>query len=126
MNSARRETLLRAVAQHGQAAVARAIGRSPSAVNQVLHGTYQGSPDAILEAVAEAYGNERVACPVLGDIPLVQCNDERRRTEFRPTSEIRVRLWEACKACGNNPRIPVQTPPPGARSVPPPAAGGAR
>lgn len=102
MSADRMETLRRAVAQRGQAAVARAIGKSASAVNQVLHGTYQGRPETILEAVAEAFGNEKIACPVLGEIPLAQCNDERRRTEFRPTSEIRVRLWETCMTCGNN------------------------
>jgi predicted transcriptional regulator len=44
-----------AVGRHGQAAAARAMGYSPSAVNQALHGKYGGSLDNLLDRVEEIY-----------------------------------------------------------------------
>lgn len=95
-------TLLQtAVTAHGQAAVAREIGYSPSAVNQVLKGTYGGSLDNLLRRVAERYGTGFVMCPLLGQISLRRCADERRRP-FGATNPLRVRLYAACKWCKEN------------------------
>lgn len=91
--------LKEAVEAHGQSAVARQIGYSPSAVNQVLKGKYRGNPDGIMQRVAEVYGSGTVECPVLGEIPLSRCADERKKT-FAPSSPVRAQLWRACRECG--------------------------
>ncbi|PLX92152.1 MAG: hypothetical protein C0621_10390 [Desulfuromonas sp.] len=85
----------------GQATVARAIGYSPSAVNQALSGTYKGSLDNLLDKVEEVYGSSTVECPVLGIITLAQCGRHRRRP-FAPTNPQRVVLWRACQKCPHN------------------------
>ena len=90
--------LRKAVAEHGQAATARAIGYSPSAVNQALKGTYGGSLDNLLAKVAEVYGSATVCCPVMGEVPLRRCAEERRKP-FAPTSPQRARLFRACQCC---------------------------
>ena len=87
-----------AVKSFGQAAVARAIGYSPSAVNQALKGTYGGRLDNLLRKVKEVYGDDRVVCPILGDISLSKCADERRRP-FGISNPQRTRLWQACRTC---------------------------
>lgn len=99
MTASDRLALLRRMAELcGQAEVARAIGKSASAVNQVLRGTYQGSSDGILQAVAEVYGVETVLCPVLGEIPLGRCAEERGKP-FSMASPQRCALYRACRVC---------------------------
>ena len=94
----RMDVLRKAVEQHGQAAVARRIGYSPSSVSQALSGKYAGSLDNMLQSVAEHYGNEVVQCPVMGEIPLRRCEAERRKP-FGATSPQRARLFIACRNC---------------------------
>ena len=93
-----RVLLQKAVAAHGQAAVARALGYSASAVCQVLSGTYGGSLDNLLLRVAEVYGDGTVHCPVMGEVPLSRCAEERRKP-FCASNPQRVRLWRACQGC---------------------------
>lgn len=94
-----RMDLLRAkVAELGQAEVARRIGKSDSAICQVLAGNYKGNPDNILALVEEQFGSATVNCPVLGEIPLKRCAENRRRP-FAATNPTRVRLYRACKEC---------------------------
>ncbi len=94
-----RMTLLKkAVADYGQTVVARALGYSPSAVNQALHGKYRGSPDNLLKRVAEVYGSGMVTCPVMGQITIRRCAAERRKP-FAASSPQRVRLFLACRNC---------------------------
>jgi len=90
--------LRQAVASEGQAAVARQLGYSPSAVNQALKGTYRGSLDNLLQRVAETYGNGTVDCPVMGEISLKRCALERRKP-FSVSSPQRVKLYVACRRC---------------------------
>lgn len=92
------ELLTQAVAESGQAAVARRLGYSASAINQALHGTYGGSLDNLMQRVAETYGNETVVCPVMGEILLRRCADERRKG-FAATNPQRARLLIACRDC---------------------------
>ena len=95
--------LRRAVAESSQAQVARRIGRSPAAVNQVLKGIYAGDTDAVLERVSAEYGGAEVECPVMGLIALSHCI-ENRALAFRPTNHQRVKLWKGCRECERNPR----------------------
>ena len=96
--SDRMELLRRVVSETSQAAVARKIGRSAAAINQILKGTYAGNPGSILELVAAWYGTDTVECPVMGDVPLSRCIEERDRP-FSATNPMRVRLFKACATC---------------------------
>jgi len=90
--------LKEAVNEHGQAAVARALKYSASAVNQALHGKYRGSLDNLLQRVAEVYGSGMVRCPVMGSISIQRCAAERKKP-FAASSPQRVRLFMACRSC---------------------------
>jgi hypothetical protein len=90
--------LKKAVAESGQAAVARKLGYSPSAINQVLKGTYRGSLFNLLSRVDEVYSDQTVNCPVMGTVPLSRCAHERKK-RFGTSSPQRVRLWRACQDC---------------------------
>ena len=90
--------LTKAVKNHGQAAVARRIGYSASAVSQALAGKYGGSLDNLLQRVAEIYGNGTVPCPVMGEIPLRRCAEERRKA-FGATNPQRAQLFVTCPQC---------------------------
>ena len=57
------DLLRKAVDADGQAAVARRLRYSPSAINQALKGTYAGSLDNLLRRVAETYGHQDRAMP---------------------------------------------------------------
>ncbi|MBT0666377.1 helix-turn-helix transcriptional regulator [Geobacter pelophilus] len=94
----RMDLLKRMVAQHGQANVARRIGKSAAAICQILSGDYKASPDAILDLVEEAFGQTTVHCPLLGEIPLKKCSDNRNRPLIA-TNPLRVKIWRACKEC---------------------------
>jgi transcriptional regulator with XRE-family HTH domain len=84
--------------KHGQAEVARRIGKSDSAVSQILSGSYQANPDGILQRVEEVFGTTVVACPVLGNILLGVCA-EKRKLPFAATNPRRVQLYAACQNC---------------------------
>lgn len=90
--------LREAVTGSSQAAVARELGYSPSAINQALKGRYGGSLDTLLERVREIYGSGNVKCPVMGEITLRRCGEERRK-HFGVTNPQRVRLYQACQTC---------------------------
>lgn len=94
----RMDLLRKKVEELGQAEVARRIGKSPSSVCQILSGEYKGSPDNILQLIEEHFGQSTVQCPILGEIPLKRCAENRRRP-FAATNPTRVRLWKACKDC---------------------------
>ena len=90
--------LRQAVASCGQAAVAKKLGYSPSAISQALKGTYGGSLDNLMHRVAEIFGHGTVQCPVMGEISLKRCAEERRKP-FSVTSPQRVKLYVACRRC---------------------------
>ena len=92
------ELLIKAVERHGQAAVARKLCYSPSAINQALKGTYNSSLENMLQRVAETYGDGTVHCPVMGEIPLRRCAAERRKA-FGATSPQRAKLFLECQRC---------------------------
>jgi hypothetical protein len=91
--------LTKAIREKGQAQVARELDYSDAAICQVVKGSYKGDSSRILQRVAEVYGAETAACPVLGSITLGRCAEERSRP-FSAASPIRLRLWRACKSCG--------------------------
>lgn len=93
-----KELLKNAVDTSSQAAIARKIGYSASAVNQVLQDKYQGNTERVAAKVVEIYGNESVDCPVLGKIPLGRCSLERQM-DFSTANPTRVELWDTCQTC---------------------------
>jgi hypothetical protein len=90
--------LKRVVAANGQAAVARALGYSASALSQALSGSYGGSLENMLQRVSEVYGDGTVRCPVMGEVLLSRCAEERRKP-FCASNPQRVRLYRACQGC---------------------------
>ena len=98
MSGTNMDLLRHAVKANGQAAVARALGYSPSAINQALKGTYGGRLDNLLQKVAEVYGDYPVTCPVLGEISIARCAAERRKP-YGASNPLRTRLWKACRSC---------------------------
>jgi len=90
--------LTQAVRERGQARVARELGYSDAAICQVLKGTYKGDSARILQRVAEVFGREKVCCPIIGEITLGRCAEEKKRP-FSSGSPQRVQLWRACREC---------------------------
>jgi len=86
------------IAATSQAAVARTLNISGSALSQIMSGTYKAAPDAILERVREIYGGISVDCPVLGEIPLHRCANERKQP-FSLANSQRVELSKKCPKC---------------------------
>ena len=82
----------------GQAAVAKAIGKSAGAVSQVYHDKYGADTSLFLERYWEVFGGQNVTCPVLGEITLTKCAFHRRR-EFARTNHVRVALFRTCPNC---------------------------
>lgn len=98
-----RMDLLRAkCAEMGQAEVARRLHYSPSAINQAIKGSYQGDLTNLLTRVEEIFGQSTVVCPIVGEITLGKCAENRKRP-FAATNPIRVALFRACPKCGGKP-----------------------
>jgi hypothetical protein len=77
-------------------AVADRIGRSSALVSNVIANKYPGDMAAVEELVRGALMGATVACPVLGEIGLLQCLAEQGKP-FSATSSVRSRLYRACR-----------------------------
>ena len=85
----------------GQSTVAKAIGKSPSAVNQLYHGNYKGAPGIILAKVVEIYGSITLPCPFRDEeISLKECAEHRGLPFDGATNSYLVRFFRACRNCG--------------------------
>jgi len=101
-NDDRLNLLREAVENEGsQAKVGRRIGYGSATISQVLSGDYGGKVDAVLIRVEEVYGKTEICCPVLGDIILPTCVEERRK-QFTTANPHRVRMYQACRKCQYN------------------------
>ena len=100
----RLEVVRRIIDANGVADVARKIGRSPTAVSQVNSGKYAGNPKRIIELILAEYTADTIICPVLGEIPIADCLDARRRAEmpYFPSSGQTTALYEKCPTCPHN------------------------
>ena len=87
-------------AESSQAAVAKRLRYSPSAVNQALKGAYKGDLTNLLTRVEEVYGSTFVSCPHRGgeQITLGKCATNRA-LPFLTINPSRVELWTACREC---------------------------
>jgi hypothetical protein len=83
-----------------QGAVAKRLGISSAVVNQVLGCSYKGRLDRFEERVRGELMNEKVLCPVLGQISKRDCLDHQGR-KYRATNPLRVKLFQTCPTCPN-------------------------
>ena len=81
-----------------QAKVAGELGLSATVVNQCLKGKYAGDVDGVAQRIRGQYLQERVHCPVLGELSSKDCLVEQRRPLVF-TNPARVALHRACKTC---------------------------
>jgi transcriptional regulator with XRE-family HTH domain len=96
------ELLRDQVRQTSQAEVARRIGYSPSAVCQVLKGTYPNSVELLVK-VEEVYNRTAtIDCPIVGPITPGKCAEHRNRA-FAATNPVRVALFHRCPECKGKP-----------------------
>lgn len=84
-----------------QAAIAKRMGVSAAMVNTTLKNAYTGRYDKLSAKVRGELMNEKVTCPVLGEISTRRCLDEQTRAGkgYSPTNSTRVELRRACPAC---------------------------
>ena len=89
-----------------QTAVAKRLNISHSIIGPVLRRAYPGRLDRIEQRVRGELMNERVSCPVLGEITKRRCIDEQVRagSAYVATNAVRVELRRACAVCPNSQR----------------------
>lgn len=92
--------LLENVAKLGQAEVGRRLGYSAASINTIVKGVCP-NPEHVLKRVVEVFGGLSVDCPVLGEMPLSRCADERKKP-FAAVNHQAVALWKACQSCERN------------------------
>ena len=86
--------------QFGQTALARRLGCSGAMISATLSNTYAGRLEKLEQRVRGELMNERVICPVLGEISKRQCLDEQTKP-YASTNAVRVELRRACAGCDN-------------------------
>jgi hypothetical protein len=84
-----------------QAKAAARLHVSAAMVNQALRNSYKGRLDRLEERVKGEFMNEKVTCPVVGEISTRECLDNQARP-FATTNHVRVALFRACRSCPNN------------------------
>ncbi|WP_293766941.1 XRE family transcriptional regulator [uncultured Aquitalea sp.] len=94
------EVLRQAVAQQGQAAVAKTLGYSRSTISLLLAGKYSGRADLVLEKVKATLGN--VTCMYTGEvITLTAC--KTIASSPAPThNRVKMAHWHTCQQCPIN------------------------
>lgn len=96
-----------------QRAAGAAIARSSGYVSRLVNRSYAGDYAEAEKLVLAAFGDDQVACPVVGaPIPLKTCIRNRRRTGApaagRPGAAVAPASWlghhfaRTCPACPNN------------------------
>lgn len=96
------ERLQQECAKNSQAKVAKLLGYSATAINQVLKEKYKGDLNAIETAVRGVYLGDTVHCPVMGEIPTSDCQQNQKQ-KYANTNSTRVALYQACnRTCPNS------------------------
>jgi hypothetical protein len=91
------EVLRQEVAARSQGRVAAELGVSKTMISQVLNDKYPADPADLRCKVEGRYMKRTVECPVLGTIPVHECEAHQKRP-FGAGNEVRVRLYRACRA----------------------------
>lgn len=84
----------------GQTTIAKRLNISKTVVSLVLRKAYTGRVDLFEQRVRGELMNERVGCPVLGEITKRRCMDEQARP-YAATNAVRIELRRACPRCPN-------------------------
>ncbi len=92
------ELLRQKVQELGQGEVSKRLGYSKATVSLVINRKYNGNLNSVSLKIKEVFGGLKVNCPVLGEIDLAECA-ENRRQPFSATNPLRVRLFKACRTC---------------------------
>lgn len=89
--------------RRSQIAVAKDLGRSGAVISQVLRKTYPADYRHIEERVRGVFLDAVISCPALGDTPLQECQDWRKKArDFAMGNPLRVRMYRACALCPRN------------------------
>lgn len=93
-----------AIVMGGQAILARHLGISPAAINQIIKGRYRARLDR-MKVLAVKKLNLR--CPILGIIGITECrvNIQAARGESWPSDPQLTRLYQACLDCSLNKEV---------------------
>jgi hypothetical protein len=83
--------------ESSQAAVARRLGYSPTAVSTTLKGDYGADLSRLEAAVRGAFMAATVGCPVIGEIGADLCAEHQRRP-YANTNPTRIALHRACRS----------------------------
>lgn len=104
MQSKAREVLHQAIVDRndergkgGNAKIAAELGCTPSLVSQLAAGTYP-APVKWHQKIIEKYCTETVPCPVIGEISIQRCKDERDRP-YSMANPTRGELSRTCPTC---------------------------
>jgi hypothetical protein len=81
--------------------VADRLGKSGGYVSRLVNRSYAGSYEEAEKLVRAAYGDEDVACPLWGAIPLASCIRNRRR-KGPPRNALHHAHAATCPTCPNN------------------------
>lgn len=96
------DALLELKKHASQAEIARRLDVSDSTISNALKGRYIGNVEALAERIRGELLNQKVVCPILGEITSRICQDERKKP-FHTANPMRVQIWRACKTCPHNP-----------------------
>lgn len=97
------EALAAECASSSQNRVAARMGRSAALISQVLRRKYPADLTAIEEVFRGVFQNAQVHCPALGNVPMNECQEWRRKARnFASGNPLRVRMFRACAACPRN------------------------
>lgn len=84
--------------------VAEAIGVSAALISRAVNNKHHAPLDFLRERVERmASSAQGVACPVLGEITLARCSEERKKP-FSSVNPLRVQLGRTCSDCTFNPK----------------------
>ncbi len=83
--------------QSSQNQVARQLGYSAATVSNVLRGKYAGDLKAVEQAVRGALMNQKVICPVVGELSAQACG-EHQRAPWAPHNPQRIQFHKACRS----------------------------
>jgi len=100
------EMLKAEVGKRGLGIVADELAVSKTTISLVINGKYGASTQRIEEKVMRTYGaNTSVACPILGEIPVVECRQHcraaKRYGKLATGNPERLRLYLTCPTCDN-------------------------
>ena len=80
--------------------VAKRMGYSGSLVSQVLGRKYPGDLSSVRDRYLGIYEARTVDCPELGNVPLHQCQDWRKKARQLQSGNARnVQMFRACNRC---------------------------